>query len=289
VLCVNPNDPSDTRAAVGGKCPSGYQPMDTGTDPQAVVDGLLAALGGGVKTADGEYVPYQADTRPTGVSGYSGGVVSEGAGKSVYTLLKDFETLRTKDPNKYRGIVNQMRKAGLIGPRVTSLATISDAYKLVLEGSASLYEEGVVKPPDAILNELSKGSGALGLGGDELGPTGGAAAYTGPRSTVQLSNETTAYTLLNTAARDMIGRDLTPDEVRKYTSELNRIEGESAQVTTPQGPGMTVYSGGVDRQEVVRQLISDNPDFAGYQLNHEIMDTILADIDEGQAFLNEWS
>ena len=87
----------------------------------------------------------------------------------------------------------------------------------------------------------------------------------------------------------MIGRDLTEEEIRKYTRQLNRVEMQSATTATPVGPGLTVTTGGVDKGEVVRQLISDNPEFAGYQLNHQIMDTILADIDQGQSFLNEWS
>lgn len=280
MICVNAA--GDTKAAVGGQCPAGYEPMNTEVDAASLVAALLG--GSQQRTADGSYVPYQADTRYVTESG---GRPMGGAGtQTVYNTLQNFKTMKYKDPDGYRRIVNQMRRSGVIGDRVVSDASIAEAYETVLAASADLVEQGVFKTPEVLMQELEQGGAAIDMAGtDRMGP----AAYTGPTSTVDLSNETTAYTLLNTAARDMIGRDLTPEEVRKYTDELNRIEMQSARTATPAGPGMTVYSGGVDRDEVVRQLISDNPDFAGYQLNHQIMDTMLADIDEGQTFLNEWS
>lgn len=280
MICVNAA--GDTKAAVGGQCPAGYEPMDTQVDAASLVAALLG--GSQQRTADGSYVPYQADTR---YIAESGGRPMGGAGtQTVYNTLQNFKRMKYTDPDGYRRIVNQMRRSGVIGDRVVSDASIAEAYETVLAASADLVEQGAYKTPEILMQELEQGGAAIDMGGtDRMGP----AAYTGPTSTVDLSNETTAYTLLNTAARDMIGRDLSPEEVRKYTAELNRIEMQSARTATPQGQAMTVYSGGVDRDEVVRQLISDNPDFAGYQLNHQIMDTMLADIDEGQTFLNEWS
>lgn len=277
--------------AIGGRCPAGSTPIDEGTDVAAIVAGILQGAAGGPRRADGQYVPYQADTRPTTVQSFSrdmpgGGRPMGSPGPSVYDRLQQFKTLRLKDPAGYRKIVNDMRRAGLIGDRVTSDTTIAETYQTVLQASADLLEQGVMKTPDVLIDELASGGGALQTG---VGGRAGAGAFSGPTSTVDLSNETTAYTLLNTAARDMIGRDLTPEEVRKYTEQLNQIERESPRVATPGGPGMTTYSGGVDRQEVVRQLIAENPEFAGFQLNHTIMDAMLADIDEGQAFLREWS
>ena len=280
MICVNAA--GETKAAVGGKCPAGFEPMDTTVDAASLVAAVLGNMG--QKTADGSYVPYQADTRPVWEPG---GRPMGQPGKSVYNTLQAFKTMKYKDPDQYRRIVNQMRRSGVISENVTSDTSIAEAYEVVLKASADLIEQtGVSKTPEVLMQELEQGGSLLDLPG--AGPTG-SAAYTGPVSTVDLANETTAYTLLNTAARDMIGRDLTEDEVRKYTQQLNQIEMQSARTATPQGPGMTVYSGGVNRDEVVRQLISDNPEFAGYQLNHQIMDTMLADIDEGQAFLNEWS
>lgn len=285
MICVN--SAGETKAAVGGKCPTGFEPMDTTVDAASLVAAILGNTG--QKTADGSYVPYQADTRPVALTGEQAGGRGRpmGApGQSVYNTLQAFKTMKYKDPGNYRKIVNQMRRAGVISDRVVSDASIAEAYETVLIASADLLEQGIYKAPEVLMQELEQGGSVIDMGGPERL---GSAAYTGPSSVVDLTNETTAYTLLNTAARDMIGRDLTPDEVRKYTEQLNKIETESARISTPQGPGMTVYGGGVDRDEVVRQLISDNPEFAGYQLNHTIMDTILADIDEGQSFLNEWS
>jgi len=280
VICVNAA--GETKAAVGDQCPAGYEPLNTEVDAASLVAALLG--GSEQRTADGNYVPYQADIRRIGAAG---GRPMGGPGETVYNTLQNFKTMKYKDPDGYRRIVNQMRRSGVIGENVVSDVSIAEAYETVLKASADLAEQGVFRSPELLMQQLEEGGAVI----DTETPDGriGPAAYTGPTSTVDMSNETTAYTLLNTAARDMIGRDLTPEEVRKYTQELNRIEMQSARTATPMGPGMTVYSGGIDRNEVVRQLISDNPEFAGYQLNHEIMDTILADIDEGQSFMNEWS
>lgn len=258
----------------GDSCPTGTTQYTAGLNTSEV------------KTGDGKVVPGTADLRPIAGVQYSGAQLTRAPASSVYQAMADFEQLRILNPNAYRRIVNSMREANLISDDVTSSTTIAGVYRTVLEASAATVETGQPQTPEDLISGLEQMGGTTGVE-QPSAPTGG--AYRGPTSTVDLSSETAAYTLLNTAARDMIGRDLTPAEVKKYTQELNRIEMQSPRVATPAGVGGTVYSGGIDRNEVVRQLISDNPEFAGYQLNHEIMDTILADIDEGQSFMNEWS
>lgn len=262
----------------GTSCPTGTTEYSSG-----------AGADTGAKTADGKSIPGTADRRPVAVGFYSAGRGGMGPGSSVYQEAMDFEQLRVLNPAGYRQIVNQLRDAGLISSRVTSPTAIADVYRTVLEASAQTVEMGQPQTPQQLLEQLSTGQAAVEEADTGARAGAGAGSYAGPRSRVDLTNETTAYTLLNTAARDMIGRDLTEEEIRKYTRQLNRIEMQSGTTATQVGPGLTVTTGGVDRGEVVRQLISDNPEFAGYQLNHQIMDTILADIDEGQAFLNEWS
>jgi hypothetical protein len=219
---------------------------------------------------------------------YGGGRYSQQPG-TVYSAIEDFKVMQVRDPAAYRKVVEKLRAAGIIGDRVTSAAAIADGYELILKASADAREAGQMTTPDQILDSLTRGQASLGKGAAAAGAGGGGGGYAGPRYTVELSSDTQAYTVLNDMARDLIGRDLNEQEIKKYTEKLRRKEAESPRVATPQGQAGTVYSGGIDRNEVVRSLISEHPEYAGYQLNHQIMDVMLQDIDEGQSFLNEWS
>jgi hypothetical protein len=261
----------------GSSCPTGSRP--------ATIDEVVAGISGPTEAPTaGSYTPYQADTRKIGI--YGGGRYSQQPG-TVYSAIEDFKVMQVRDPAAYRKVVEKMRAAGIIGERVTSAAAIADGYELLLKASADAREAGQMRTPQQILDELASGQASLGKGAAAAGD--GVGGYAGPRYTVELSSDTQAYTLLNDMARDLIGRDLSEQEIKKYTEKLRRKEAESPRVATPQGQAGTVYSGGIDRDEVVRSLISEHPEYAGYQLNHQIMDVMLQDIDEGQSFLNEWS
>lgn len=258
----------------GTSCPTGYSPN------------MPSSLGGaGVAEANGQSIPANADKRPYGMTQYSGSQLSTVTGGSVYQGVQNFENMRIRDPEGYKTIVQMMRDANLLTEREKSPTTISQRYRQVLEVSAEYAAQGTALTPTQILKDLSEGKGSF----TEDPATARTGVYRGPTYSIDLTNETEAYTLLNDMARDMIGRDLTEEEIAKYTRKLNKAEAAAPRVATPQGQAGTVYSGGVDRNEVVRQLITENPDYAGFQLNHQVMDTILGELDEGQSFLNEWS
>lgn len=272
-VCVYP-DGSEEYVDKGQSCPVGSTPLQYSfNSPQ---QGAPATLGSGI--------PYQADRRPVGTEAYSAGRYSVAGAGSVYASLQDFKLLRVNNPTAYRSIVDDMRRAGLISARVKSDTTIAEVYNLLLEVSAKSVEEGKPRSARQILSELASGETSVTGAATSTGRVGRQQQFT-----VELPSETEAYTVLNDMARDLIGRDLNEQEIKKYTQMLNKRTMQSPRVSTPMGETGTVYSGGVDREEVARQLISDHPEYSGYQLNHQIMDVMLRDIDEGQSFLNEWS
>lgn len=120
------------------------------------------------------------------------------------------------------------------------------------------------------------GSGASG---------GGSGAYKGPTSSVTLTSESNATAPLNALARDMIGRDLTDKELSKYTSALNKQEMANPDRVNPNGNN-AIRSGGVDRAEVMRQVVADNPEYESFQMNHQVMDSLLGEIRKGQAVIS---
>lgn len=274
MLCVGSD--GVPRSYDGNTCPTGTVPY---SGPPAATSNT-STLGSGI--------PYQADLRPVGTEVYSAGRYNLAGAGSVYASLEDFKRLRIKNPSEYRQIVKEMRQAGLISDRVKSDVTIAEAYNRVLEVSAESVAMGDPRSARQILSELASGEASV-TGAAGRGAGAGAGAGRQARFSVELPSETEAYTVLNDMARDLIGRDLNEQEIKKYTQMLAKRTMESPRVSTPMGATGTVYSGGVDREEVARQLISDHPEYAGYQLNHQIMDVMLRDIDEGQSFLNEWS
>ena len=116
----------------------------------------------------------------------------------------------------------------------------------------------------------------------------GGGAYTGPVTTVSTSitDENTAEALLNNMARDLLGRGLTEKETSKYLRQYRQIEEDNPQVTTTQPMGQsrreTVTESAPSKEEMLRQVMAQNPDYQKYQIDTTIMDLLLDDIKAGQ-------
>jgi hypothetical protein len=116
---------------------------------------------------------------------------------------------------------------------------------------------------------------------------GSGGAYTGPVTTtsVTVTDETTAEALLDKFSRDLLGRGLTKQETNKYLRQFRAAEMEAPQVTTTEGSRGTRTSmteTAASKEELLRQVISSNPDFEKYQIDTTVMDMLLNDIKAGQ-------
>lgn len=136
------------------------------------------------------------------------------------------------------------------------------------------------------IDSRAKQGAANGMGG---GGSGG--GYSGPTTTVSrsITDAVTADALLNTAARDMIGRDLNADELAKYTKQFNAAEQANPQVTTTVpgvGSSSSTTRTAPDKGEVLRKILATNKDFAENQIDTNVMDMFLGRIKEGQAVIN---
>ena len=130
------------------------------------------------------------------------------------------------------------------------------------------------------------GPGAISLDGDS-----GSGKYKGPVTTTSstITDEISAKALLNNYARDLIGRDLNDKEVDKYVKQFNRLEKENPQVSvsTPGvGRAASVTNTAASKEELLRQVVSSNPDYAKFQIDTTIMDMLLDDIEKGKAVIN---
>ena len=119
--------------------------------------------------------------------------------------------------------------------------------------------------------------------------TGGAGGggYSGPvtTTTVNITDEDTAEALLDKYARDLLGRGLTEKERNKYVKEFNVAEAQAPQVTVSEGAGAsraTTTTTATSKEELLRQVVSKNPDYAKFQVDTTIMDMLMDDIRKGQ-------
>ena len=121
---------------------------------------------------------------------------------------------------------------------------------------------------------------------ETTGGTGGG-GYSGPvtTTTVNITDEDTAEALLDKYARDLLGRGLTEKERNKYVKEFNVAEAQAPQVTVSEGAGAsraTTTTTATSKEELLRQVVSKNPDYAKFQVDTTIMDMLMDDIRKGQ-------
>jgi hypothetical protein len=117
---------------------------------------------------------------------------------------------------------------------------------------------------------------------------GGSGGYAGPRTTtsVTLTDEVSATALLDEFARANLGRSLEEGEVEKYLSKFRKAEMGAPQVTTttPRGVSATtsVTETAASKEELLRQIIAKNPDFAEFQMDTTVMDMFADRINRGR-------
>lgn len=116
---------------------------------------------------------------------------------------------------------------------------------------------------------------------------GGGGGYSGPTTTtsVTVTDEVTAEALLDNFSRDLLGRGLTPKETDKYLKRFRKAEMESPQVTTTTpgvGTSKSVTETAANKEEMLRQIISKNPDYQKFQVDTTIMDMLMEDIEKGK-------
>ena len=120
---------------------------------------------------------------------------------------------------------------------------------------------------------------------------GGGGGYTGPVTTTSttITDENTAEALLDKYARDLLGRGLTKKETQKYIKDFNKAEAGAPQVTTSAGSGAVRTSTtetAASKEELLREVVSKNPDFAKFQVDTTVMDMLMDDIRKGQEVIN---
>lgn len=140
--------------------------------------------------------------------------------------------------------------------------------------------------PIDVINQM-----ASGLGVDELsggGSGSGRGGYSGPTSSTTFMDERDVDRTANALALELIGRPLSQKELSKVTKRLRSEEAANPTISTP-GVGSSVTQSGLSaegRADVLREVISENPEFQQYQVDHTVLDAMLAGLNKREQMVN---
>jgi len=158
--------------------------------------------------------------------------------------------------------------------------------------SKRLSDSGIRKSPLDIVYGVAYKKGILKDDGTFTAPEDGASVggrgsrggYTGPTASRTIMAETDIKATANALAIELIGRPVDDKELQKITRRMRMAEVEQPQITTST-TGSSVTQQGLTpqgREDILRDVISKNPEFVDYQLDTTVMDLMLEDIDTGK-------
>lgn len=111
----------------------------------------------------------------------------------------------------------------------------------------------------------------------EPGGGSGRGGYTGPQRTITEMAESDIRKSANTIAIELLGRPVDQKEMDRIVRKMRRAEQEQPTVTTSV-PGRTVTQQGLTaqgREDILRDLISQNPEYEQFQVDTTVLDSML--------------
>lgn len=124
---------------------------------------------------------------------------------------------------------------------------------------------GRLPSPDVIAQLQADGAGR------------GAGGYRGPTQTITEMAESDIRKSANTIALELLGRPVDEKEMDRIVRKMRRAEREQPTVTTAV-PGRTLTQQGLTaqgREDILRDLISENPEYEQFQVNTTVLDSML--------------
>lgn len=189
----------------------------------------------------------------------------------------------------------------VVAAATSNRATGSGLFDDVLQEAErrNLYGDNRVGPME-IAAEIARKQGiidddgqytkkGLALLARETSDDDGSGRYDGPVSRVTLQAESDIESTANALALEMLGRTLNNDEIARVTKRIRTAEYAQPDVTTPTGPGGTVAQQGLTaegRQQILRDVISQNPEFEQFQVDSTVMDATLDYIKKKRAVVD---
>ena len=172
------------------------------------------------------------------------------------------------------------------------LATGKSFYETMVSDAAKLYDKGTKISPLRLAYTWGAQASADGSSGSGSGSGSyGSSAYNGPvtKSNYSVTDATSAHVLLNNMASDLLGRNLTDQELNKYTQQFNAAEKATPSVTTrtPNGHNYTDVTTTAPTKEVLaKQILQSTDEAVDHTLDKKVVDMFLNDIKSRQAVAN---
>jgi hypothetical protein len=149
-------------------------------------------------------------------------------------------------------------------------------YQGLISGAESYYKIDSAFPTvNSYIAEMQRQRSIVGAGG--LG--GGEDIYT-PQADIASATEASAA--INNEIFQAFGRNATPQEISTFTTILNKIESANPVKRSGSKGGKYEYSGGVSREEIIRQLIQspNDVDFAAINIDKKTAKKMLANVNK---------
>lgn len=176
-----------------------------------------------------------------------------------------------EDKNRYSNFVSDLRR--YTGSELGTEGGVEAAWKLVLE------DADLSNVPAFDL--LSGGPSRAGQPSGSAASGGGRGGYSGPTVSRTVQAESDIRATANALAIELIGRPVDDKELERITKRLRTAEMEQPQVTVST-PGSSVTKQGLTaqgREDILREVISKNPEYEKFQVDTTVLDAMSDFID----------
>lgn len=162
------------------------------------------------------------------------------------------------------------------------MKTGSNYYEELISASWDLSTKGIYKSPQQLAYEayVESGGRAGGAGGG-----GGGGRYTGPVRSVSVQAESDIVASARAVAEELLGRMPTQEELDRVVKRTRSAERKQPTIQTQQGPGQVTTEEGLTkegRDNILRQVLMQSPDYQDYQIDSTVMDMMLNNLSRGQ-------
>lgn len=245
---------------------------------------------------DGEAIPatpWNVNTKPvvlgklTAATADRLAVSPEGAPtqpniRTMYNLTRGdasgwLTQLRATDRPSYENLMDMLRATDYLGPRAKSPESELEAFKKAANEASARYISGETENVD-VIDYLSSQMGARGVDDGGGIRTGG---YRGPVVSRTMQAESDIRSTANALAIELIGRPVDDKELERIVKRMRGAEMAQPQVTTSV-PGSSVTQQGLTaqgREDILREVISKNPEYEKFQVDTTVLDAMSDFID----------
>ena len=177
-----------------------------------------------------------------------------------------------EDKNRYSNFVSDLRR--YTGSELGTEGGVEAAWKLVLE------DADLSNVPAFDL--LTSGPSKAGQPSGSAASGGGRGGYSGPTTSRTMMAESDIRATANALAIELIGRPVDDKELDKITRRMRMAEVQQPQITTST-TGSSVTQQGLTaqgREDILRDLISKNPEYQDFQVDTTVLDAMTGFINE---------